>query len=147
MLHPLRRTGPKWPGQFEQISWDEALDEITTRFNDVVDTVGPKGILPYSYLGQMAVLNGMTVGDPFFNALGTSVTERTFCDGGAITAYVMTLGPTAGVDPESLANSKYTIIWACNVLSNNLHLQPFIDEAQKRGAKVVCKQYTPEWAE
>lgn len=138
LLHPLRRTGPKGSGQYEQISWDEALDEITSRFNDVIDSVGPKGILPYSYLGQMGVLNGMTVGDPFFNALGTSVTERTFCDGGAITAYVMTLGPTAGVDPESLVNSKYIIIWACNVLSNNLHLQPFIDEAQKRGAKVVC---------
>ena len=138
LLHPMRRTGPKGSGEFEQITWDEALDEIAERFTDVIDTVGAKGILPYSYLGQMGVLNGMTVGDPFFNALGTSVTERTFCDGGAITAYVMTLGPTAGVDPESLVHSKYIIIWACNVLSNNLHLQPFIDEAQKNGAKVVC---------
>jgi anaerobic selenocysteine-containing dehydrogenase len=138
LLHPLRRTGPKGSGQFEQISWDEALDEITNRFRAVIDDVGAKGILPYSYLGQMGVLNGMTVGDPFFNALGTTVTERTFCDGGAISAYVMTLGPTAGVDAESLVHSKYIVIWACNVLSNNLHLQPFIDEAQKRGAKVVC---------
>lgn len=138
ILYPLRRTGPKGSGQFEQISWDDALDEIATRYRDIIDTVGAKAILPYSYLGQMGVLNGMTVADPFFNNLGTSVTERTFCDGGAISAYVMTLGPTAGVDPESFVNSKYIIIWACNVLSNNLHLQPFIDEAQKRGAKVVC---------
>ncbi len=138
ILHPLRRSGPKGSGQFEQISWDEALDEIATRFRGVIDSVGAKGILPYSYLGQMGTLNGMTVGDRFFNALGTSATERTFCDGGAISAYVMTLGPTAGVDPESFVNSTYIIIWACNVLSNNLHLQPFIDEAQKRGAKVVC---------
>ena len=75
-------------------------EKIASVINEVIDTVGPKGILPYSYLGQMGVLNGMTVGDPFFNALGTSVTERTFCDGGAITSYVMTLGPTAGVDPR-----------------------------------------------
>ncbi len=137
VLHPMKRTGPKGSGQFEQITWDAALDEIADRYRGIIDTVGAKAILPYSYLGHMGVLNGMTVGDPFFNALGTSVTERTFCDGGAITAHVMTLGPTAGVDPEAMVHSKYIIIWACNVLSNNLHLQPFIDEAQKNGAKIV----------
>ena len=87
---------------------------------------------------RWALLNGLTVGDRFFNALGTSVSERTFCDGGGITGYIMTLGPTAAVDPESLVHSRYIIIWACNVLSNNLHLWPFIEEAQRRGAKVVC---------
>ena len=86
----------------------------------------------------MGLLNGLTVGDRFFNALGSSVSERTFCDGGGITGYIMTLGPTAAVDPESLVHSRYIIIWACNVLSNNLHLWPFIEEAQRRGAKVVC---------
>ena len=138
VLRPLRRVGAKGEGHFEPISWDEALDEIAQRYTAIIDEHGPEAILPYSYLGNMGVLNGLTVGDRFFNALATSVSERTFCDSGGISAYLMTLGPTAAVDPESLVHSRYIVIWACNVLSNNLHLWPFIEEAQRRGAKVVC---------
>ena len=49
----------------------------------------------------------------------------------------MTIGHTAGVDPESFVYSKYIILWACNTLSTNSHHWPFIREAQKKGGKVV----------
>ncbi len=41
------------------------------------------------------------------------------------------------MDPESFVHSRYIILWACNVRSTNLHMWPFIKEAQDRGAKVV----------
>jgi anaerobic selenocysteine-containing dehydrogenase len=137
VLHPLRRTGPKGSGAFERISWDDALDEIAGRFRDAIATHGAESIMPVSYLGTEGILNGLNVGDPFFNKLGATIAERTYCDSGACTAYAMTIGTTAGVDPESLVHSRYIIIWACNVVSTNLHLWPFIAEAQRRGAKVV----------
>ena len=137
ILHPLRRVGAKGSGRFERISWDAALDEIAGRFEQIVAEHGPQAILPYSYLGTEGILNGLNVGDAFFNRLGASVSERTFCDSGACTAYVMTIGPTPGTDPESFVDSKYIILWACNVISTNLHLWPIIAEAQQRGAKVV----------
>ncbi len=137
VLHPLRRVGPKGEGRFERISWDDALDEIATRFRSIIDEYGGQAIVPYSYLGTEGILNGLTVGDPFFHRLGATVSERTFCDSGGITAYLMTLGPAAGMDPESFVHSRYIILWACNVRSTNLHMWPFIKEAQDRGAKVV----------
>jgi anaerobic selenocysteine-containing dehydrogenase len=137
VLHPLRRSGAKGSRQFEPITWDEALAEIKQRWSDIIDQHGPTAILPYSYLGTEGILNGLNVGDPFFNKLGASITERTFCDSGSSTAYFMTLGPTAGIDPESFRHSKYIILWACNTISTNLHHWPFIAEAQKNGAKVV----------
>lgn len=137
VLHPLRRVGPKGGGTFEPISWDEALDEIAGRFQGIIDEFGGQAILPYSYLGTEGIINGLSVGDPFFHRLGATVSERTFCDSGATTAYLMTLGPAAGIDPESFVHSRYIILWACNVRSTNLHLWPFIEEARSRGAKVV----------
>src|SRR5437868_596663 len=137
VLYPLRRVGRKGEGQFERISWDEALDEIATRFRAIINEYGGQAILPYSYLGTEGILNGLTVGDPFFHRLGATVSERTFCDSGATTAYLMTLGPAAGMDPESFVHSKFIILWACNIRSTNLHMWPFVKEAQDRGAKVV----------
>ncbi len=87
--------------------------------------------MPVSYLGTQGILNGLNVGDPFFAKLGATVTERTYCDSGSCTAYAMTIGDTAGVDPESLVNSKFILVWACNILSTNLHLWPYVIEAQQ----------------
>jgi anaerobic selenocysteine-containing dehydrogenase len=137
VLHPMRRVGPKGSGRFERITWDQALDEIASRFRQVIAEHGPQAILPYSYLGTEGILNGLNVGDAFFNKLGASISERTFCDSGSCTAYFMTIGPTPGVDPESFVRSRYIILWACNVISTNLHLWPFIAEARRRGARVV----------
>jgi anaerobic selenocysteine-containing dehydrogenase len=137
VLYPLRRTGPKGAGAFERITWDQALDEIKSRWTAIIDRDGPSAILPYSYLGTEGILNGLNAGDAFFNKIGASISERTFCDSGAITAFFMTCGPTAAIDPESFVHSKYIILWAINTISTNLHHWPFIAEAQKRGAKVV----------
>jgi anaerobic selenocysteine-containing dehydrogenase len=137
VLFPLKRTGPKGSGQFTRITWSQALDEIVSRWKQIVAEHGPTAILPYSYLGTEGILNGMNVGDPFFNKLGATITERTFCDSGACTGYIMTVGPSPGTDPESFVHSRYIILWACNTISTNLHHWPFIAEAQKRGAKIV----------
>ncbi|MEU6256788.1 molybdopterin-dependent oxidoreductase [Streptomyces sp. NPDC047043] len=137
VLYPMRRTGPKGSGRFERISWDRALDEIATRFRGIAAEFGPEAIMPCSYLGTQGILNGLNVGDPFFAKLGATIAERTYCDSGSCTAYTMTIGDCAGVDPESLVHSKFILIWACNVMSTNLHLWPFIAEARKRGATVV----------
>jgi anaerobic selenocysteine-containing dehydrogenase len=137
VLFPLMRTGSKGSGQFRRATWDEALGEIRTRWSAIIDQYGPAAILPYSYLGTQGILNGLNAGDAFFNRLGATVSERTFCDSGAITAFFMSCGPTAAVDPESFVHSKYIILWAINTISTNLHHWPFIAEAQARGAKVV----------
>ena len=137
ILHPMRRVGAKGEGRFEEISWDAAVDEIAERFTAITAEHGSEAILPYSYLGALGMLNGLAVGDPFFHRVGASVSERTFCDSGSSTAYLMTVGPTAGIDPESFVHSRYIVIWACNLMSTNIHMWKFVAEARKRGAKVV----------
>jgi anaerobic selenocysteine-containing dehydrogenase len=137
VLYPLRRTGPKGSRQFVRVTWDDAIAEITARWKDIIARYGSQAIMPYSYLGNEGLVQGLTAGDAFFNKLGSTVNEKTFCASGSSTAWLLTVGPTGGVDPESFVHSRYIVIWACNSISTNLHHWPFVLEAQKKGAKVV----------
>ena len=137
VLYPQRRIGPKGSKKFERITWDEALDEITSKWQAIIKEYGPQAIMPNSYLGNQGLVHGLNGGDAFFARMGATVTERTFCGEGSCTAWLLTVGPTAGVDPESFIHSKYIVIWACNSVSTNLHHWHIIKDAQKKGAKVI----------
>ena len=137
LLYPMKRVGPKGTKQFERISWDEALDTIVDKWQLIIKEHGAQAIMPNSYLGNQGLVHGLNGGDAFFARLGATVTERTFCGEGSCTAWLLTVGPTAGVDPESFIHAKFIIIWACNSVSTNLHHWHIIKEAQKNGAKVV----------
>jgi Anaerobic dehydrogenases, typically selenocysteine-containing len=137
LLYPMRRTGPKGSKQFKRITWNEALDEITAKWKEIIKEYGPQAIIPYSYLGHQGLVHGLNGGDAFFNRLGATVCERTFCGEGSCTAWLLTVGPTAGVDPESYIHSRYIVLWACNSVSTNLHHWHIVQDAKKKGAKVV----------
>ena len=137
LLYPLKRSGPKGSKEFKRISWDEAISEIGARWREIIAEHGAQAIMPYSYPGNMGPVQGINSGDPFFNRLGTTVNEKTFCASGSSTAWLLTVGPTGAVDPESFVHAKYIVIWACNSISTNLHHWPFVLEAQRRGAKLV----------
>ena len=93
--------------------------------------------MPHVYLGHQGSLNGLTAVDAFFNRLGSTVAEKTYCESGSSTAWIMTVGPSGGLDLNKLAYAKYIIVWGMNMISTNLHAWPFILEAQKKGAKIV----------
>lgn len=80
LQYPLRRIGAKGEGQFERISWDEAIGEITAKFSSLADTYGPESILPYSFYGNMGILGVDGMDRRFFNALGASMLEQTICN-------------------------------------------------------------------
>src|SRR5262249_36266722 len=70
VLYPMRRIGAKGEGRFERISWEEALDTIARRFQQIAESDGgPEAILPYSYGGTMGVVNNGSMDRRFFNRL------------------------------------------------------------------------------
>lgn len=135
LLYPQRRTGEKGEGRFERISWDEALDEIAGRLQDILARYGPEAVLPYSYAGTMGLLNGAGMDRRFFHRLGASRLDRTICAAAGGEALLRSQGVKIGTEPEQFAHSKLIIAWGANILGTNVHLWPFVVEARRKGAK------------
>ncbi len=129
---------PQGPTQvWQRITWDEALDEITSRFRSIIAEFGSEAILPYSYGGTLGALNGASMDRRFFARLGASQLERAICSAAGEAGLISVLGVKLGTEPEQFVHSRYIIAWAANIHGNNVHLWPFIAEARRKGAKLV----------
>ena len=137
VLTPRRRVGPKGSGQFEDISWDEAIAEIVERFRGIVAEHGAQAILPYSYSGTLGLLNEGSMDRRFFHRLGASQLERTICSEAGFTAWKYTYGASIGTDPEAFAHASLILVWGSNPATSNTHLMPFITAARKAGARLI----------
>jgi molybdopterin guanine dinucleotide-containing S/N-oxide reductase-like protein len=145
VLYPMRRMGPKGPcgagaparETFQRVPWDEALDEITSRFRKIISEFGNEAILPYSYGGTLGALNGASMDRRFFHRLGASQLARNICSVAGEAGLKSVIGAKLGTEPEQFRHSQYIIAWASNIHGNNVHLWPFIEEARRRGAKLV----------
>ncbi|PRQ02601.1 Dimethyl sulfoxide reductase DmsA precursor [Enhygromyxa salina] len=134
---PLRRVGPKGQGQFEPISWAEAISEIARRTTELVEQVGAESILQYSYAGTMGLLQGEGMAQRFFNRLGATRLGRTICASAGTQGLRYTVGRSMGPDPLDFEYARLIWLWGTNTLTSNMHLWPIIQRARKAGAKVV----------
>ena len=139
VLHPMRRVGTKGEGRFERISWDEALDTIAAKFGAIAASPdGPQAIVPYSYAGTMGLLQYGSMDRRFFHRLGASLLDRTICATAGKAGWVATIGAAMGTDVEQFENSRLILIWGSNPIVSNLHLWTRVQEAKRRGAKLVA---------
>ncbi|QJE00269.1 molybdopterin oxidoreductase family protein [Massilia forsythiae] len=137
LLTPLRRVGKKGEGKFAPIGWDEALDEIAARLSPIAAR-DPQAILPYSYCGTMGLVQGEAMAMRFFHSLGASLLDRTVCATAGFTGYKYTIGGSIGTDMETFQDAKLILIWGGNPIASNLHFWTRVQEAKRRGAKLIA---------
>src|SRR5512139_2185683 len=138
VLHPMRRVGRKGEGRFVTISWDEALDTIAARLRAIADAHGPEAILPYSYAGNMGLLQYASMDRRFFHRLGATLLDRTICATAGKAGWTSVVGAAVGMDVERFAESRLILVWGSNAIASNLHFWTRAQEAKRRGARLVA---------
>ncbi|MEO1060603.1 MAG: molybdopterin-dependent oxidoreductase [Actinomycetota bacterium] len=137
ILTPLRRAGRKASGEYEPISWDEAISTVADGLRRAADRHGPASILQFSFDGTQGVIQKGVMADRFFDALGASDIGRDLCGVTAWLGAADVSGLPYGIDPEDLRHARNIILWGTNTHLTNRHLWPVIDEARAAGAHVT----------
>ena len=137
LTQPLLRRGEKGSGEFEPISWDDALDRIAEALLRARERSGGESILPLSYGGSNGILSQDTTDARLFRRLGASGLARTVCAAPSTLAANLLYGKMPGCALEDFAHSKLIVVWGANPAATGIHLVPTIQEAQRRGAKLV----------
>ncbi len=138
LTHPLKRVGPRGSGDFERISWDEALDLIHEAFAAAIVKYGPKTILPFNYAGPHGELGGGSMDRRFFYNMGATMLNRgPLCGAVRGGAYASVFGNAPGMPPVQVLHSDLVLVWGNNVTVSNLHLAPLLKEMRKKGGKLV----------
>jgi anaerobic selenocysteine-containing dehydrogenase len=77
VLYPMKRVGERGAGQWERVSWDQAMAEIADRFIDHSVSSGPRSIsfdlgtqmvlkrASFAALGRLAVVSGIELPEAF----------------------------------------------------------------------------------
>ena len=151
ILYPMRRRGAKGSGDFVRISWSDALDEIVSRWQDLIARHGAECILPFSYAGTEGIVQKASMDRRFFHRLGATRLERTICSAAGAAGYSLVYGASKGINPLTTVQAKLLVFWGINVLETNLHQALLAVQARRQGARVIAidvhRNRTADWAD
>ncbi|MFP6745702.1 MAG: molybdopterin-dependent oxidoreductase, partial [Alphaproteobacteria bacterium] len=137
LSRPLRRTGPKGSGQFEAITWDQALDETAAALKAAADKHGPETVWPYFYAGTMGLVQRDGI-ERLRHVMKYSRQHSTICTTLADAGWLAGVGELRAPEPRETAQSDYIVCWGANPVATQVNLMSHISRARKeRGAKLV----------
>ncbi len=138
VLHPLRRVGERGEGKWEQVSWDEALEDIAEHILDAIQEAGPETIvheMTPAEGGTMAVWPTQRL---LVNLLGGVATDVNAVINDFQPGHYITWGkfnPTGGAGSE--ARTKLRLIWHCNPVYTQIPNYHAVAEARYQGCEVI----------
>lgn len=137
-LHfPAIRRGPKGKGEFTRVTWDDALDRIAGRLEQVRQTDGPEAILPLCYGGSNGYLTQDYADAILFRRLGASRLLRTVCAAPTGAANAGLYGKMGSVAYQDYPSARLILVWGVNPGVSGIHLMPYLKEAREQGATIV----------
>jgi len=135
ILHPLKRVGGKGSGEFERVSWAEALRTIAGEIKSRASEYGTDSIVQYSYAGNMGLIQ-RNFPSRFFNAIGAGRIDEAVCSTAGEKALEVLYGSSMGMLPEEVEKCRLIVVWGMNPAWSSPHNFQMLKRAQKGGAKI-----------
>ena len=141
---PRKRIGPKGSGQWQDITWEEALDQIAGKFRTVMQESGPEAIALITGTGRHHLPQYWRFG----NVLGTpnaTSSGALICLGPRKNAGDFTAGHFAGVDYYGDVRPGGILVWGANPLISGAdgELSFHMRDALKEGIPLIVVDPKP----
>jgi anaerobic selenocysteine-containing dehydrogenase len=132
IVHPLKKVNGEWV----QVEWNQAIDEIAQKMIDAKNRYGPVSVMhshDYSNNGLLKCLD-----QRFFNCFG-GLTEvvGSLCWGAGIAAQQWDFGNSYSHAPDDIENSRHIVIWGRNAANTNMHLFTRLQKMKKKGVLIT----------
>jgi anaerobic selenocysteine-containing dehydrogenase len=138
LLHPLKRKGAKGDGQWQRLSWDDAMGEVADAFLKAEARHGALSVWPYYYAGTMGLVMRDGI-NRLRHAKNYSGMYDTFCVALSWPGYVAGCGRMTGSDPREMQKSDLIVIWGTNPVNTQVNVMTHAALARKqRGARIAC---------
>lgn len=139
--YPMRRVGERGAGEWERITWEEAIKEITDEWKRIQAEYGEQAIAYTRGSGNLGCISGVAspMYNVFFNKINASVIKiaRDQANTRGINRVVGNLGDWVLNDPSDFKNAKTLFVWGANITDAQIHDWHFVADAQDAGTKLV----------
>ncbi len=111
---PLVRSGPKGSGQFDAVSWEQALELVAARLGSIAAR-DPRRITYSHYTGSFALLSYFFPMRLMRRLGATEVAPDTICNDAGHTALTYVYGTSLeGFDPRTANDARCILVWGAN---------------------------------
>lgn len=132
-MYPLKRVGDRGAGEWERITWDQALGEIADDILDAIEVHGPRSVVRDG-TPETAVVGPTT---RFFDALGGFSMDLNGSIGDFNPGVYLTYGK---MQIESSADdwflAEVILFWHSNPVFTRIPFYHFVSEARYNGAEI-----------
>ncbi len=137
--YPMRRVEgtARGAGEWERLSWDEAVSYIAEKWKGYIDEFGGSSI-GFTYCAGTYAYN-QYVYARLRNCFGGTEFESPQ-DMAALQMAVRVVGRSTylgGNDIHDVMNAKNIFFWGSNATVSGMHRMPYVYEARKKGAKLI----------
>ncbi|MCI8469699.1 MAG: molybdopterin-dependent oxidoreductase [Eggerthellaceae bacterium] len=138
--YPLRRVGERGSGEWERISWDEAIKEITDNWKSIQERYGKKAIIIFGNSGNVRFSTYSGLPTKFMNVMECTRASVIF-DCNATAGFTRTIGSEFSSfwnqnEIVDLKNAKNLFVWGANMPDSQPQNWHFMREAQEGGTKM-----------
>jgi anaerobic selenocysteine-containing dehydrogenase len=134
VLYPHVRTLDRG---FTRVTWDEALDTITSNLKTALWEHGPDSLLQLDYSGNMGLLTEPWA-QRLWNALGAAIHDSTICSASGHAGLALHHGLTYGVEPDELQEKRLIVFWGFNAKVSAPHTWALAVKAKhETGTKII----------